>query len=71
MLNRGGEAKTERERVAQVLMMSLTGDQFGRAVRSLHSFRPVVVRRMVISYGSYHLNAWLVDLRRYLRRIPA
>jgi len=66
-----GAHRIASSHVAQVLLMSLTGDQFSVAARSLSRFEPVVVRRGVIAHGSYHLHVWLVDLLRYLRRTPA
>jgi hypothetical protein len=63
-----GAHKIANWRASQVLLMSLTGRHFAQAVRSLTRFRPVVVRRAVLSDGSYHLHLWLVDLRRELRR---
>lgn len=68
VLSAGGARKVKAVRAAQVLMMSETGAHFARAVRSLAPFRPVVIRRTVISYGSLSLHAWLVDLERYIRR---
>jgi hypothetical protein len=58
-------------RAAQVLLMSLTGTNFARAAESLAPFAPVVVRRGVLTAGSYHLHVWLIDLRRYLRPAPS
>jgi hypothetical protein len=68
VLNLAGAQQIETTRAAQVLMMSVTGRDFARGVRSLARFRPVVVRRAILSRGSFHLYVWLVDLRRYLRR---
>jgi hypothetical protein len=62
-----GKFKIEERRPAQVLLMSVNGDGFPQAVRSLSPFQPVVVRRGVLADGSFHLHLWLVDLRRYLR----
>jgi hypothetical protein len=70
VLNPAGVTEIRGRRAAQVLLMSLTGRHFAQAVRSLRRFRPVVVRRGILSDGPYHLHAWLVDLRRYLRRTP-
>ncbi len=67
VLGRGGVRKVEAWRTAQVLLMSLTGDRFPEAVRSLARFQPVVVRRAVLASGGYRLHVWLVDLGRYLR----
>ena len=67
VLNQAGVHKIRVQRAAQVLLMSLTGRHFAQAVRSLHRFRPVVVRRAILSDGPSHLHAWLVDLRRYIR----
>ena len=44
-LNRAGVQEIKGWRASQVLLMSLTGRHFAQAVRSLHRFRPVVVRR--------------------------
>lgn len=63
-----GVHKLEFRRIAQVLLMSTTGDHFAQAVRSLAPYQPVVVRRGVLSDGSYHLHVWLVDIGRYIRR---
>ena len=71
MLSPNGARKIRAWRPAQVLLMSLTGDRFAQAVRSLAPFQPVVVRRAILSGGRYHLHIWLVDLRRYLRSTPA
>jgi len=67
VLGRGGVRKVEAWRTAQVLLISLTGDRFPEAVRSLARFQPVVVRRAVLASGGYRLHVWLVDLGRYLR----
>jgi len=67
VLSLNGVQKIEAWHAAQVLIMSLTGKDFGRAVHSLARFHPIVVRRTVISHGWYHLHAWLVDLRTYLK----
>jgi hypothetical protein len=50
----------------QVLLMSLTGQGFAQAVRSLAPFQATVIRRAILSSGWYHLHLWLIDLRRYL-----
>jgi len=68
VLDRTGVRKLHAWRPGQVVLMSRTGEGFARAVRSLHAYRPVVVRRGVLSHGSYHVHVWVVDLRRYLRR---
>jgi hypothetical protein len=67
ILGRDGAQRIRQGRVPQVLLMSLTGKDFARAVRSLGRFHPVVVRRGVISDGGYHLHVWLVDLGSYIR----
>ncbi len=69
-LDRSAEGKIEQRRPGQILLMSVTGEGFSRAVQSLAPFQPVVVRRGVLSDGPVHLHVWLVDLRRYLRRAP-
>ncbi len=71
VLGMDGARKIAQWRVPQVLLMSLTGQDFARAVRALRQFSPVVVRRGVISDGWYHLHVWLVDLRRYIRPATA
>jgi hypothetical protein len=71
VLGRDGAQRIEQWRVPQVLLLSLTGRDFARAVRALDRFAPVVVRRGVIANGSYHLHVWLVDLRSYIRPTPA
>jgi hypothetical protein len=71
ILGRDGAQKIEQWRVPQVLLMSLTGQDFARAVRALGRFSPVVVRRAVISDGWYHVHVWLVDLRSYIRSATA
>ncbi len=70
VLSPDGARKIQRWRAAQVLLMSLTGQHFAAALRSLARFQPVVVRRGVLSHARYHLHVWLVDLRLYLRRTP-
>lgn len=65
-----GITRIRTRRPAQVLIMSATGQDFARAVASLAPFRPVVVRRGVLSDGSYHLHLWLADLEKYLRGPP-
>ncbi|MFZ0059440.1 MAG: hypothetical protein WAL35_05275, partial [Acidimicrobiales bacterium] len=57
----------EERRPAEVLLMSLTGLDFSRAVWWLTPFAPRVVKKAVLADGAYHLHVWLVDLR-YLRR---
>ncbi len=71
VLTPGGVNKITGWRAAQVLLMSLTGAHLAEAARSLAPFGPVVVRRGVLSDGSYHLHVWLIDLRRYLHARPA
>jgi Dolichyl-phosphate-mannose-protein mannosyltransferase len=71
VLGKAGARKIERLHVAQVLFMSLSGKHFAEAVRTLAPYQPVVVRRAILAHGSFHLHAWLVDLRRYLRRTPS
>jgi hypothetical protein len=63
-LDRDAWGKIEHRRPGQVLLISITGDGFSRAVRSLALFWPSVVRRGVLSAGGYHVHVWLVDLRR-------
>ena len=62
-----GVQRIKSRHAAQVLILSTTGQDFPQAVRSLARFTPVVVRRGVLSHGSFHLHLWLVDLERYLR----
>jgi hypothetical protein len=62
-----GLRKIESRHPAQVLIMGTTDRGFLEGVRALTTFDPTVVRRGVLSHGHYHLNVWLVDLRRYLR----
>jgi hypothetical protein len=71
VLTARGAQKVSSLHAAQILLMSLTGEHFEQAVRSLGRFQPVVVRRTVISYGSYHLHAWLVDLKRYIHPLAS
>lgn len=71
LLSPNGARKIEAWHAAQVLLMSLTGQDFARAVRSLSRFRPVVVRHGILSDGWYHLHVWLVDLERYVNRDQA
>jgi hypothetical protein len=71
VLNGEGVAKIEAWHAAQVLLMSRTPERFAQAVRSLARFQPVVVRRRVLSHGTYRLYVWLIDLRRYLHGPPA
>jgi hypothetical protein len=47
-----------------VVLISLTGQHFAEAARSLAPFDPVVVRRAVFAHGDYTLHAWLIKLRR-------
>ena len=63
-LDRDAWGKIEHRRPGQVLLISITGDGFSRAVRSLALFWPSVVRRGVLSAGGYRVHVWLVDLRR-------
>ncbi len=65
VLGADGVAKIEAWHTAQVLLMSLTGQDFAQAVHSLAPFDPVVVRRAVLSDGAFHVHAWLVELKRY------
>ncbi|MGO9901175.1 MAG: hypothetical protein ACLP0J_16115 [Solirubrobacteraceae bacterium] len=60
----GGLRKIVSWKAAQVVMMSLTGQDFGKAVAALAQFRPLVVRRGILSHGTEHLHIWLVDLER-------
>jgi hypothetical protein len=60
--------KIEDRRPAEILLMSMTGDKFLRAVEWLQPYRPDTVRTAVLSDGTYHLHVWLIDLDRYLRR---
>ncbi|MDQ6817364.1 MAG: glycosyltransferase family 39 protein [Actinomycetota bacterium] len=71
VLDADGAQKIEHWRVGQVLLMSVTGQDFDRAERALGPFHPVVVRRGVFSNGRYHLHVWLVDLRSYIRATHA
>lgn len=66
VLSPNGARKIEAWHPAQVLLMSLAGQDFAKAVRALARFHPVVVRRRILSDGWYHLHVWLVDLERYL-----
>ncbi|MGP8162683.1 MAG: hypothetical protein ACLQAN_02725 [Acidimicrobiales bacterium] len=56
----------EERRPAEVLLMSLNGLHFSRAVWWLTPFAPRVVKKAVLADGAFHLHVWLVDLR-YLR----
>jgi hypothetical protein len=67
VLDRIGVRQIERLRASQVLLMSLTGRHFSKAVHSLARFRPLVVRRGILHHGSYRLHVWLIDLRRHPR----
>jgi hypothetical protein len=49
-------------RPGQVVLISLTGEHFAEAARSLAPFHPVVVRRAAFTHGTYSLHAWLIDL---------
>jgi hypothetical protein len=71
VLSPNGARKIEAWHAAQVLLMSLTGQDFAKAVRALARFQPVVVRRRILSNGWYHLHVWLVDLEGYLHRHQA
>jgi hypothetical protein len=62
-----GVQRINARHAAEVLIMSTSGHDFTQAVRSLSQFTPVVVRRGVLSAGSFHLHLWLVDLERYVR----
>jgi hypothetical protein len=68
VLSPDGARKIKAWHAAQVLLMSLTGQDFAKAVRALARFQPVVVRRRILSDGWYHLHVWLVDLERYIQR---
>ena len=69
----GARAKIEYRRPAQILLMSTTGDGFSTALRQLgraHAhFDPDVVRRGVLSDGTFHLHVWLIDLGKYFHRV--
>ena len=67
VLRADGIGKIEYFRPGQILLMSLTGDHFGQALKSLAPFNAVLVRQRVISDGDYHLHVALIDLRSYLR----
>ena len=71
VLTRGAANKIRLLKAAQVVLFSLTGQDFDRAVASLARFDPVVVKRGVLRHGSRHLHIWLVDLREYLVDVPA
>ncbi len=64
------EEKIEERRPAEVLLMSLTGEGFYKAVRWLAPYKPRVVRTSVLSDGEFHLHVWLVDLRCYIHNPP-
>lgn len=68
VLSPNGARKIQSWHAAQVLLMSLTGQDFAKAVGALAQFQPVVARRRILSDGSYHLHVWLVDLERYLHQ---
>ena len=65
-LTRRGASKISHLHAAQVLLMSLNGQYFDKAVRALAPFQPVVVHRKVLSHGTYHLHVELINLKRYL-----
>ncbi|MEA2144892.1 MAG: hypothetical protein QOG59_479, partial [Solirubrobacteraceae bacterium] len=67
-LDSRGAAKIRAWKTGQVVLMSLTGEHFAQAVRSLARFDPVVVRRAVFTHGDYSLHAWLIDLRTFSAR---
>ncbi len=67
----GGLRKIASWRASQVVMMSLTGRDFGKATASLAQFEPRVVRRGILSHGTLHLHIWLVDLERNMRGSPS
>jgi len=68
----GARAKIEYRRPAQILLMSTTGDGFSTALEQLRRahahFDPDVVRRGVLSDGTFHLHVWLIDLGKYFHR---
>jgi hypothetical protein len=69
----GARAKIEYRRPAQILLMSTTGDGFSTALgqlRRAHAhFDPDVVRRGVLSDGTFDLHVWLIDLDKYFHRV--
>ena len=52
-------------RPAEVLLLGVTGQGFGTALRSLAPYKPTLLRRTVLSAGQYHVHAWLIYLNRF------
>lgn len=57
----------ERRQPAQILLMSLTGQDFAQSLNALSPFRPRLVRGGVLRSGPVALHVWLIDLDQYFR----
>ena len=53
---------------AELLLLSLTGAGFGRALVALGRYQPLLVRTTVLHKGTAFLHAWLVVLRSFASR---
>ena len=60
-------AEVMSRRPAEILLFSLSGVGFATALRSLHPFAPALLRRTVLSSGTFHLHVWLIRLDRFAR----
>jgi len=66
-LDADDRAMIANRRPAQILLLSLTGDQFPQSLAALAPFRPRLVRTGVLTSGSVALHVWLIDLDQYFR----
>ncbi len=64
-LGSGGRALIELRRPAQILLLSLTGDQFSQSLADLGPYAPRLVRSGVLRSGTVALHVWLIDLGQY------
>ena len=66
-LGPGGEALIKLRHPAQMLLLSLTGDQFSQSLADLAPYSPRLVRSGVLRSGTVALHVWLIDLGEYFR----
>jgi hypothetical protein len=67
VLTAADAAKLASRRPAELLLLGITGAEFGRALCHLGPYRPELMRRTVLRRGTAVLHAWLIVLKVFAR----
>lgn len=66
-LSSAGQVMIDQRKPAQILLISLTGDQFAQSVAALAPYQPQVERTGILRSGSVAIHVWLIDLANFFR----